>query len=467
MSFLINMYKLRLTCFIYILVTTAFCGSAKCIAKTEKYISVSSFGAKGNGLADDSKAIENAMKHCVKNNLICYLPRTLKFYNITSTIRIPLEPGESLTVKSNGAVIKPLNLTSNKSAYNLTSFREYIFLSIGKEINSIRSPLMFKFSEGTSIDISNLTFDGSNLKGKIATSTFSTDIFVGVQALAEKVQVKDCNFRSIYGYSLRIHNVKKSLITGSVFSDISGRGATMYGQKADFDGVGDAIYHALVKDNGSVEILNCKFTGKKYQNKRSRSAITFEYSTQPYKIILKDLDVKGFAKCLHIEETAKSLVSIDDVNFSDFNFAIANVLNDRSVLNVKKSRIDVGVNDGNDNGDALAFLNYQSKAKINVDSSYLNFRGKQQAYQSAVGLESVKNSTINGNGTNFFFADGSTSFINCTFVRFGGQGKSFSSNNPQSHYQLINSILVNCSAIHSKGERLTLQVKNLKSKMNP
>lgn len=428
------------------------------VAHAETFVSVKTFGAKGDGHTDDAGAIEKTIVYCIKNNLICWIPKTTKSYQIGSTIRVSLEPGQIIRISSDGAVIKPLAPPINKSAYNLTHFREHVFLSIGKVVNSIQTTEFFNQSLNTSVKITGLVFDGSNLKTVFASSSPETDIFIGLQLLAENVSVDNCTFRNIYGYGMRVHNVKNSTITNCNFNDVGGRGATMFGQGVDLDGIGDGIYHAMVKKDGLITIKNCTFTGKKTQGKRSRSALTFEYSTQPYRINLTALDISGFAKCIHIEEKAATVVNIDNVSMSDFNAGIANVLNDQSVVYFNKVNISTGLPDGNENGDALAFLNYESKAKIYVRNSVLNFKGRPEAYQSAVGLVSVDSSTIDGNLTNFFFADGSTVFNKCTFVNFGGKGKSFASNR-NGKYELMNCIFKNSPSIHAQGEKLLLKIQ--------
>ena len=202
--------------------------------------------------------------------------------------------------------------------------------------------------------------------------------------------------------------------------------------------------------------------GKKQNNKRSRSALTFEFSLFPYKVNLKNLDIEGYAKCLHIEEIAPTIFKIENVKMKDFNFGIANVLNDKTLMYLDKCILKVGFNDGNDAGDALAFLNYNSKAKISVNRSTLDFNGRNNAYQSAVGLFEVKNSIINGNNTNFFFADGNTLFSQCEFIDFGGPQISFMSLNPINLYLIEDSTFkgVLVSSVKSHNVKLVIKRSN-------
>lgn len=408
------------------------------IKYAETSVSVLDFGAVGDGITDDSDAFQKAIIYCIKNEKILYVPKTKHNYSLTKTIRVELSKNDKIKIISNNAVILPVDL-ENRSAYNLTSFKEHIFISIGRKINSIRKIEKPQENSGTEIDISGLIFDGRKNKYNEKILSFDNDIYIGAQLIAEKVRLSDCTFKNIFGYGVRIHEVSDSRIEHCKFINVGGRGGTPFANNIDFDGFGDAIYHAKVNGDANILISDCKISGKKYNDKRSRCAITFEYSEFPYKVNLEKLDISGYAKCLHIEEVAATIFHIKDVKMTDFNFGIANVLNNKTEIFLNNCTLNVGFNDGNDNGDALAFLNYRSFAKIYVSNSKLNFNGRHRAYQSAVGLAEVKNSTINGNNTNFFFADGNTVFSRCKFVNFGGPHESFKSNHSNNVYTIEDS----------------------------
>lgn len=433
----------------------------KIIKITDDTISVLSFGAVGDGITDDSDAFQKAIVYCVNNNKVLYVPKTKNSYSLAKTIRVELSKNNKIKIVSNQAVIMPGNL-ENKTAYNLTSFKEHIFLSIGRKINSIKKIEGAEENLGTEIEISGLTFDGNKQKYAERILSFDNDIYIATQFIAEKVKLTNCIFKNIFGYGVRIHEVSDSKIEHCKFLNVGGRGATPFANNIDFDGFGDAIYHAKVNVNANILINDCQFIGKKYNNKRSRCAITFEYSDYPYKVNLEKLNISGYAKCLHIEEAAATIFQIKNVKMEDFNFGIANVLNDKTQIFLDNCNIKVGLNDGNDNGDALAFLNYMSAAKIYVNKSTLNFNGKHNAYQSAVGLSKVESSTINGNNTNFFFADGSTLFSNCKFINFGGSQMSFMSNNPENLYLIEDSIFLGIPLSTIKGSNVKLVIKRSK-----
>lgn len=443
--------------------TSCFSTAATAVVQTKgddnDKVSVFTFGARGDGQTDDADAIKKAITYSLEHDKACFIPKTSACYNIGSTIRIPLEVNRSLRIISNGAIIKPLSPPNNSSAFNLTTFKEHIFLSIGKPISTIRGTDMFKNSEGSSISIRGLVIDGGNMPTALAPSSLNTDIFVGLQALAETVNLTNCTFRNIYGYGATIYNVKNSTLTNCKFENVGGRGATPFAKKIDRDAFGDGVHYSLVKANGNINLRDCDFRGLKSGDVRSRSAITFEFSTQPYNIYLSYVNISGFAKCMHIEETAATKVDLNNVNMTDFNFGLANVLNNDSEIHLNHVRMDIGISDGNDAGDALAFLNYRSNAQIFVNNSYLNFRGNKQSYQSAPGLVKVDNTTINGNGTNFFFADGNTIFDHCVFIGFGGKEKSFFSHNGQNSYQILNSDLTKSARVHANGQKLKLDIK--------
>ena len=423
-------------------------------------VSILKYGAVGDGVTDNSAAFEKAIVYCIKNNKTLYVPKTKKSYNIAKTIRVALSKNDKIRILSNQALITAGNI-ENSSAYNLTTFREHIFLSLGRKINSIKKAEKVDQYTGTQISISGLVFDGIKQKYPDQILSFDNDIYIGVQLIAERVTLTDCVFKNIFGYGIRIHEVSDSRVERCKFLNVGGRGATLFANKIDIDGLGDAIYHAKVNENANILINDCQIVGKKYNNKRSRCAITFEYSKFPYKVKLEKLSISGFAKCLHIEETSAGIFHINNVNMVDFNFGIANVLNDNAEIYLNNCSMKVGYNDGNDNGDALAFLNYRSKAKIYVKKSVLSFNGRKYAYQSVVGLKKVENSIIDGNNTNLFFADGNTIFSSCKFTNFGGDRVSFSSNNPKDEYTIENSEFsgIHISLLKSNAK---LNIKNSK-----
>ncbi|MBS7231919.1 hypothetical protein KHA90_12885 [Flavobacterium psychroterrae] len=429
------------------------------IKKSGNPISVLEFGAIGNGIIDDSEAFQKAIIYSIKNKQTLYVPKTSKSYNLNKSIRVSLSRGEKINIISNGATITP-KINDVATAYKLTSFKEHVFISIGREFNSINTLENPEENYDTAIAISGLIFDGINQKSTEVITSYDNDIYIGGQFIAEKVAIENCIFKNILGYGIRIHEVSESKIKQCKFINVGGRGLTPFANKSDLDAFGDAIFHAKINANANIVIEDCSFYGKKSNNRRSRSALTFEFSLFPYKVYLKKLNIEGYAKCLHIEEKATTFFQLENVKMRDFNFGIVNALNDGTEVHLNNCTVNVGLNDGNDSGDALAFLNYNSSAKIYVNNSSLDFNGKPSAYQSAVGLVKVENSTINGNNTNFFFADGNTVFLNCKFVNFGGPGMSFFSNNPKNSYQIKNSTFKGSSISSVKASNVELDIKN-------
>lgn len=424
----------------------------------EDSVSLLYFGAVGNGNVDDSNAFQKAIIYCVQNNKVLYIPKTKKNYRLNKTIRIDLIKGQRIKIISNQAILKP-NISDTSTAYKLTAFNEHVFISIGRKINSIHQFEKPEDNLETEISITGLIIDGGDQIAPEDILSYNDNIYIGAQFVAQKVSIDNCVFKNIFGYGLRIHEVSESKITQCKFINVGGRGLTPFVNKIDLDAFGDAIYHAKVNANANITIEDCKFFGKKHNNKRSRSALTFEFSSFPYTANLKNITIGGYAKCLHIEEIAKTTFYLDNVTMKDFNFGVANVLNSESLIYLNNCSINVGLSDGNDNGDALAFLNYQSNAKIYVDNSVLDFNGKVNAYQSAVGLVKVENSTINGNNTNFFFADGNTIFTRCKFIDFGGSEMSFFSNDPQKKYQIEQSKFIGNPFSSIKSNNVKLEIK--------
>lgn len=82
-------------------------------------ISVLSFGAKGDGVTDDSRAIQDCINFGVKNNKTIYIPKTSAFYLLdckqlfgdestamAPTVKVALEMKSGMRILSNGATLK-------------------------------------------------------------------------------------------------------------------------------------------------------------------------------------------------------------------------------------------------------------------------------------------------------------------------------------------------------------------------
>ncbi|MEX6688440.1 glycosyl hydrolase family 28-related protein [Danxiaibacter flavus] len=424
-------YKKLLVVFIF---TAAVCFvEIQTISGQTNSVSVTTFGAKGDGQTDDQPALQKALMYCVENNKTCVIPKTKSFYFVKKSIRVPLSSGNRLDISSEGAVIKsayPLLPDSNKLA-NMTAFREDAILSIGpasiKNARTISN--IFDNNLNITVNIKGLVIDGKAMPQKEVPDGFNEHINIGLQIAAETISISDCKFVNVFGDGFMALGPKNLIVSNCNFIDVGGRGKTPRLYKVDNDHFGDAINISAVKDRGKVEIADCKLSGLKLGQRRSRIGITFNFSEDPnvhYNISIKNCDIQNYAKCVHIEENAVSTTEISNCNLSDFNYAIANVRNKGAVCNIRDSRITIGQNNNEEAiGAAALGLNYSSNAAINVYGTTVNF-DKCGLYQSIAQVQLFDNCIFNAFNSNIFFAVGPrVEFNKCTFNNFGGTNKSF------------------------------------------
>lgn len=116
------------------------------------FVNVKDFGAMGDGKADDTEAIQNAINYVKKNNGgTVIIPPTDKFYKISSTIFIEGLKGSdssSITIKGDGKFSTKIQVA-------------------GDNINSIFEII----NNGYNVNISNLTLIGDNVTDGIKAST--------------------------------------------------------------------------------------------------------------------------------------------------------------------------------------------------------------------------------------------------------------------------------------------------------
>ncbi|NLU94415.1 glycosyl hydrolase family 28-related protein [Chitinophaga sp. Ak27] len=432
----------------------------KRIKPSQSIINVKDFGAKGDGVTDDADAIIQALTQAVKTNSVCYIPKTTRFYNISKTIRLSLNANDKITINSDGATIRPIGMVKNESIYNITSYPEHVFLSLGPREASSDVHKAFVNNDGVSVNVKGLCFDGRAFQVVSLPPKNDADIAIALQVSAQNINVSNCTFQNIFGYGIRLHGASTLNVNSTNFARVGGRGKTPSADKVDFDAFGDAIYISSLRENASVSIASCTMTGIKSGNMRSRVGITFEYSSSNYNANIKGCDVRGYAKCIHIEEKNNSTFNINQCKFADFNYAIANI-RDNATMNFYNCTFTVGLSDGKDNGSALVFLSMYGMPTISVYKSTLDYSNSaQRTYQSVVGLKLLKDCIINANNKNFYFADSNVTFDGCTFQNFGGAGASFFSNSGKNKFVIMNSRFSGGGDVHANGTKASLNFMN-------
>lgn len=417
----------------------------------EGEIDVRWFGAKGDGIADDSAPLMSAMIFAAQKNKKVFIPKTDFSYNIASTIRVPLDSGEELIIESNGALIKPASLFSSTTIWKLTQFDERVFLSIGKISQGTNVSTAFDNNVNTSVKISGLIVDGSVISVVPNTNGYATTIGVGIQISAENVEISHCLIQNMFGYGLRVHGPKYFTASNSKFLEVGGRGMTPH-TGGDYDAFGDGLFTSSVKEGGMVSIADCDIHGISSLAKRSRSAITFEFGIHKYTSNISRCKISKYAKGFHIEENVPSFIVIDDCDLSDFNFGIANVLNNGGRCMINNSRFVVSDIDRQDFGSPLIILNmsdigvYFCNCIIDLDC--------ERTYQSIPYVKLFDKCSIYGHNKNHFFADASSKFTSCTFYDFGGAYFSFSHWGNTGQYFLENCDFYGGEDITASGARL-------------
>jgi hypothetical protein len=120
-------------------------------------------------------------------------------------------------------------------------------------------------------------------------------------------------------------------------------------------------------------------------------------------------------------------------------------------LNVLRQSIEAKFNESKEK--------FSSEKKFPADAADLSLPTNANTIGSLHPISLVKNSIINGNNTNFFFADGSTSFSQCKFIDFGGPQMSFMSYDSKKMYQIEDSSFKGIPMSSVKSSNVRLEIK--------
>lgn len=437
----------------YPIVTTS------CAPKT---INVLDFGAKGDGITDNSQAFIKAFQYCVERSAVCYIPKAKESYLVEKTIYIPLEKRQKLTIESNGAIIQmgKLSLFQPRLLWKLTPmYDETTIFSFGPKAATGNLTTAFQDNNrSTSVMITGLSFVGPGIN--LNKSNYSQKSIVSALDIStEGVILKNLSFENFRGYGVRSFGASNIMLTNISMANVGGRGNSQ-----SKDAFGDAIYIGVLKDKAKVSIDKCKLSGAVINNRRSRDGITFEFSTASYTASIIDCDISNYAKAVHIEDQASANIKVTKSRLSHFNYAIAMVGNKRSILNVYGSTILCSGTDGVDHGDGGPIINTNGGGQINFYNSTIDLNGRKHAYITMVGVDSLKDCVIKGNNKNPFFADANCIFSNCQFIDFGGPLYSFFSyGKGVSTFKIINSKFLGGGTVDAQGQRVNLIIENASS----
>lgn len=241
------------------------------------WVSPINYGAVGDGVADDTVAVEKAFKHGF------VVSPAGKSYVVTRTIDID----NFVTVKfSDSAIV-------NKKTWKLGSTEEQA---------------LFVFRHGC--DITGIEIEGLN--GEYWSNDIETINMQVAMDVYGKCLINNCKFADLWGYGVRIYNCETPSIDNCIFSNVGGK----YKHNNEHDSFGDGIYLGTVDKKQFVKITNCKIYGKYVGSTFSRCGVTLEYNKKvDRKLEIVNCDVKNYNRCVHIEQCGK--VDVNTVN-SDF-----------------------------------------------------------------------------------------------------------------------------------------------------
>ena len=241
------------------------------------WVSPINYGAVGDGVADDTVAVEKAFKRGF------VVSPNGKSYVVTRTIDID----NFVTVKFGNSTIV------DRKTWKLGSKEEQALLI---------------FRNGC--DITGLNIVGLN--GEYWSNDIETiDIQFAMDAYGKCV-LNNCKFADLWGYGVRIYNCATPSIDNCIFSNVGGK----YKLNNEHDSFGDGVYLGTVDEKQFVKITNCKIYGKYVGSTFSRCGVTLEYNDKvDRKLELVNCDIQNYNRCVHIEQCGR--VDVHTVN-SDF-----------------------------------------------------------------------------------------------------------------------------------------------------
>ena len=267
---------------------TKIAGTALTTGSTS-IVSVADHGAVGDGVADDTAAIQAALT-AAKNRTLLF--ESGKTYKVTSGIQVALDEGETIALEGNGATLtftadvsgitKMLEITDN-STTNLT---------------------------GTTVSVRGLTFIGSGIAEQ-----WSETVYADLKQLwaltvrADAVALDDLVFQEFYGYGIKLRSFQDATITDIRTFKVGGS----WYVNDTYDAFGDSIYVGGGKQDGNrVVVNNAKLVGYPDDRPRnSRAGLVFETNIQTVEV--DSVWIEGYNRNIHIENCPDVVARINSV----------------------------------------------------------------------------------------------------------------------------------------------------------
>lgn len=230
------------------------------------FIPVEYYGAVGDGVTDDTAAINDAITNAPLNSVILFD----QTYKTTDTISV----NKKLTL-TGGGTIKP-QISSSKNAFLVTD----------------------------DAVISDITIDGSlNTQDQFDQHTYSDLVLLtGIRFNnVQNIEINNVTIKNFYGNALQFFGYRQISITNSRIDNVGGH----WYQNNTYDSFGDGMYFGGTEGESFININNCIINGKFKNTTLSRCGIVVENlgsSIDTYThISLNNTKLDNYDRIMHFE----------------------------------------------------------------------------------------------------------------------------------------------------------------------
>lgn len=321
---------------------------------TQKTINAKDYGAKGDGVTDDTTAIQNAIDDSSIENVLLIIPESNENYLITKQLKI--------------------NKNTHISGYGATLF-------MTPQVGAIRN-ILWSNPDDT---ISNVSIEGLTLKSENTikgTEYYADSMVSNVQGMyfqgVDILSIKDVFMDNVYvglkisqsgnqkNKDIKINNLR--IDNSGMPVQISGtNGFSMVDSVLNSNDGGTKWLHSayLRGDNSNFYFENVEF------NNASGGGITIagnpQYKNPPQNMVFKDCRIKNSVVGVHINSGAKNItISGLDVEGCGLAFKI-NTASELSIDKVKISNSESNVNDHG--GFSIEDVNQAVISDVTIDAS--------------------------------------------------------------------------------------------------
>jgi len=383
----------------------------------------------------------NCCNYVINNGGSVWINRFNETYNFKYTSRVILEKdkAQSLSISSNGAIIKlDQKLIASETIWKTTQNRENIIFSIGTPakwpINNVDEAFDYNLKHEVSIE--GLNFDCSVYNAERSETIYNNDLISPIQISAEKIILKSINTNGGIGSCYKILGAKYFEASDVNVFDYGSRDKKLVNGKTELgDSYGDGFHFMGSKENAVYSLHDCKLHGKLSNSGTfSRAGIVFEFMKSYQKESLFNIyggEIKNFAKGIHTE-----LSGIWNINFNNVNISNLDTLSTQasatSFFHFNNCNIELSETDGLEAGLNITSIN------IKFGDGYVIFNGgtvivnpKLNTIKHIVlgSAESFNNTYFDFKKQNVNFYDGAknVSFNSCIFKNFGSTNIKFDS----------------------------------------